>query len=228
MNMCLNCDKEIISRDKRKTFCNHSCSATYNNKKRGKKTDEQKNNIRESVIKNLGFTVDEWCKNKIGVCLNCNKNFEKRNKKTIYCNRQCKSKHESNKPESKERISKLFSKLTKERHDNGDERITWKTRNKLKPSYPEQLTIDFFNKIQIKFERELKVGKYFIDFSFLDKKIALEIDGRTHDDINVMEKDKIKTIFLESLGWKVYRIKWSNDSKHYERLKAFIVQMEEQ
>ena len=29
---CLNCGKEIISGDARKKFCNHSCSASYNNK----------------------------------------------------------------------------------------------------------------------------------------------------------------------------------------------------
>ena len=227
MKNCLNCEKEIICKDKRKKFCNQSCSAIYNNKKRGKRTEIDKNNIKLGVIKYLGYlTIDDWyVKNKVGICLNCEKKFEKRFKNTIYCSRKCKSKYENNKPESKERISKLFSKLTKERHENGDERIMWKTRNKLKPSYPEQLTIDYFNKMNINFEREFKVGKYFIDFVFIDKKIALEIDGRTHDDKDVIEKDKRKQLFIESQGWKLYRIKWFNDSKHYDRLNAFIVQM---
>lgn len=33
---CLNCGKEIVGGDRRKKFCCHSCSATYNNLKRGK------------------------------------------------------------------------------------------------------------------------------------------------------------------------------------------------
>lgn len=33
---CVNCGKEIIGGDSKKKFCSHSCSATYNNIKRGK------------------------------------------------------------------------------------------------------------------------------------------------------------------------------------------------
>lgn len=224
---CLNCGNDIKSKDKRKIFCNQSCSATYNNKKRGNKTEKEKLKIKESKIKKMGYSsIEEWyTKNKSGVCLNCEKSFEKRNKTHIYCCRKCQSIHIMNKSESKERVSKLFSKLTKKRHENGDERITWKTRDRLKPSYPEQLTIDYFNKKNIVFIRELKMGKYFIDFAFPDKKIGLEIDGRTHDDNDVIEKDKRKQLFIESQGWKLYRIKWFNDSKHYDRLDAFIVQV---
>ena len=64
-----------------------------------------------------------------------------------------------------------------------------------------------------------------VDFAFIDKKVALEIDGRTHDDVEIINKDKRKDNFLKSKGWQVYRIKWINDNKHFDRLNAFIVQM---
>lgn len=55
---CLNCG-EIIA--KNKMFCSHSCSAIYNNKKKGKKTEEEKNKIKLSIIRNLGYdTIEDW------------------------------------------------------------------------------------------------------------------------------------------------------------------------
>ena len=51
---CKNCNKkiEITKReDKRKCFCNLSCAATYNNKKKGSLKDQHKNKISESLKK---------------------------------------------------------------------------------------------------------------------------------------------------------------------------------
>lgn len=66
INHCLNCNKEISNK---KLFCNHSCSATYNNKIRFK-NEYQKNN-----------------------CLNCNKEIKiKKN----YCSNKCQGEHKQN------------------------------------------------------------------------------------------------------------------------------------
>lgn len=46
---CLFCGKEIIGGDCRKKFCNNSCAASYNNKKRGKHSEETKNKIALSM-----------------------------------------------------------------------------------------------------------------------------------------------------------------------------------
>ena len=60
---CLNCGKEITSPGKSKAkFCSHSCSATYNNKLRGHKS------------------------NKTHYCLNCGKELEGKSK---FCNNTC-------------------------------------------------------------------------------------------------------------------------------------------
>jgi len=42
-------DFNVDSKTKRKIFCNSSCSASYNNKKRGKLSDEHKKRISKSV-----------------------------------------------------------------------------------------------------------------------------------------------------------------------------------
>lgn len=215
---CKECGKDFKSlKIYDRKFCSRKCSILNNNKI----IKEKRIEINEKISKKL-TKID-----KNGFCLYCGNTFKKRNLKNVYCSRKCQSKHLSNRPEEKERVGKFFSKLTKERHDKGDDRIGWKTRNKLTPSYPEKVTIDYFNQNNIKFEREFKIGKYFIDFAFPDKKIGLEIDGRTHEDVVVIEKDKRKKEFIESLGWKLYRIKWINDNKHFDRLNAFIVQVVE-
>lgn len=203
---------KALKRDNRK-FCSRKCSIEHNN-------DILKNNriiinekISKSLLKNETIETN---------CLNCNKNFIKNRETTKYCSRSCKAKHMSNKPEVKERISKFFSDLAKERYKNGDTTIGWKTRNKLTPSYPEKVTISYFDNNNILYEREFKVGKYFIDFAFIDIKIALEIDGRTHNDIEVIQKDIQKDNYLKSNGWLVYRIKWVNDKNHHNRIDEFL------
>lgn len=213
---CSECHKifKSLKTNKRK-FCSRNCSLNHNKK------ILQEN--REIINKKISQKLKKIDSN--GVCLYCHSDFLKQRKNSIYCSRRCKSKHLSNLPENKERVSRFFSKLTKKRHEEGDCSIGWQSRNKLKLSYPEKLTFDYMENNNIDFERELKVGKYFIDFAFINKKIALEIDGRTHDDIEVIEKDTRKNDFLKKRGWIVYRIKWVDDNKHFDRLKAFIVQM---
>jgi very-short-patch-repair endonuclease len=86
----------------------------------------------------------------------------------------------------------------------------WHNR-RFEPSYPEQYFIDLFTKEQIiGWEREKKVGRWFIDFAFLEQMIAVEIDGRQHEDVDRKQRDEEKDLFLNKCGWKVIRIKWKN------------------
>jgi len=84
----------------------------------------------------------------------------------------------------------------------------WATRSKLKPSYAEQYTMSMLDSLGIKYERELKVGKWFIDFADSNKKLALEIDGKQHNLLERQASDKKKDEYLKSNGWKVLRIPW--------------------
>lgn len=62
---------------------------------------------------------------------------------------------------------------------------------------------------------EYHVGGYFIDFAFLDKMIAVEIDGRCHFDKNMKRHDRDfkKDEVLKSEGWSVIRMNF-HDIRH--------------
>lgn len=49
--ICKGCNQKFTTRDNRKSFCSQSCSSKFNNARRDPPTDEQKNKIKESLIK---------------------------------------------------------------------------------------------------------------------------------------------------------------------------------
>ena len=67
---CLHCGKEIVDGKHRKKFCNQSCSASYNNHKRGNKP-----------LINL-------------FCLNCGKELHKKQHGTKYCSQHCQQEYQ--------------------------------------------------------------------------------------------------------------------------------------
>ncbi len=96
------------------------------------------------------------------------------------------------------------------------------------PSYPEKF---FMKVIENEFEdknyiREYQVGKYSIDFAWIEKMLAIEIDGQQHERPELKLRDERKDQLLESLGWKILRIKWTdmcNNAKFYiQKAKEFI------
>lgn len=146
-------------------------------------------------------------------CLICSHVFTvkwcRRNRK--YCSNKC--------SHSCPTLRNHLSKKVNERIKNGTF-IGWKDRKDKSPSYAEKYFIDLFNNENIlNWEREYKVGMWFIDFAFIDKKIALEIDGKQHKLKERKESDDRKDEFLKNNGWNVFRIKWFNPSqKNKEKL----------
>jgi very-short-patch-repair endonuclease len=49
------------------------------------------------------------------------------------------------------------------------------------------------------------IWKYIVDFAFLDVKLAVEIDGSSHDSPAAKAKDAHRTAWLEKQGWTVIR-----------------------
>ena len=212
---CIECNIEFSSKDKDRKFCSNKCSISNNMK------------ILSNNRKSVNKKISEKLNKKVFIsCKECNKEFLRKVKKRIFCSISCSVKNRENTEENKKLKSEFFSKLAKKRHEIGDTTIGWQNRNILTPSYPEKLTMDILNEQLIDYEYEKKVGKYFIYFTFNKYMIALEIDGRTHDDLPVIEKDKRKDEFLKSNGWFVYRIKWTNNGKkHYKEIIDFIENM---
>jgi hypothetical protein len=89
---------------------------------------------------------------------------------------------------------------------------SWQSRLKLKPSYPEKVFMDWATDRGVSFTRELKQGRYFIDFA-LTGNVAIEIDGKQHQWPDRKIRDAQKDTFLRSLGWNILRIQWSNIKK---------------
>lgn len=59
----------------------------------------------------------------------------------------------------------------------------------------------------VKFQRQYSIGRYIADFCASRLKLVIELDGITHDDPIVQEKDRAKQKFLEERGFTVLHFK---------------------
>lgn len=50
------------------------------------------------------------------------------------------------------------------------------------------------------FDRQRPIGNFIVDFYCKDLKLALEVDGITHEDEKVILKDEIRQVELEAIG----------------------------
>ncbi len=60
-------------------------------------------------------------------------------------------------------------------------------------------------KLGYKFKRQFGVAKYILDFYCPELKLAIELDGGDHYEEKNIEKDLIRTKYLEKFGIKVER-----------------------
>lgn len=178
---CECCGKEILSIFGSGRFCSRSCANTR------KHTEEQK----QKISRKLKRLQDKFC-------LDCHTKLERRNS-TGYCQLCCR-KHKKISDIQKEKLRKIQL----EKVQNGTHK-GWTTRN-IK-SYAERFFETVLNNNKIKFNREKKVGKYFLDFVIGN--IDLEIDGKQHKYKDRKESDTIRDEFLRKQGYFVYRIAWN-------------------
>ena len=59
-----------------------------------------------------------------------------------------------------------------------------------------------------KFRRQHPVGNYILDFACIEARLAIEVDGGQHSEIQ--SQDNLRTAWLETQGWKVLRF-WNNE-----------------
>jgi very-short-patch-repair endonuclease len=149
---------------------------------------------------------------KIPKCKYCNNDAKILNGIKFYktcCSKECllKSRKENIISDfTKEKISKSMKKAHKEGRANN-----WQDSKKVhNPSYPESF---FKNIIENEFDdknyiSEYRVGQYSIDFAWLNKKLAIEIDGKQHEYSENKNRDFQKDKLLKENGWKILRIKW--------------------
>jgi len=134
-----------------------------------------------------------------------------------------------------EHKKKISDKLKKAHFDGRHPGWTHVNVNQERMSYPEKVINSFINsnKLNEKYQiiQKLPIGKYFLDFAFIDLKLDLEVDGQTHfrDEIAI-EHDRKRNEWLEINGWKIYRIKWIDFNKdkinEFEKFLLFLENVE--
>jgi very-short-patch-repair endonuclease len=102
----------------------------------------------------------------------------------------------------------------------------WRSSNM---PYPESLFLKYLetNNFQENYLiiREYSVFPYYIDFAFINEKVAVEIDGSQHLKLDVKIKDEKKDDLLRSLGWIVIRISENEIKQDIENCFNFILEI---
>lgn len=213
MKNCENCGNEHDGSYGSGRFCSVKCA-------RGFSTKEKRSLINEKISTTINGSGNNTVKK---ICLNCKEKFEvpfnKRNQKC--CSKTCSISY-SNKIKWKDKDYKnKMSNLAKERHIN-NENFGWQTRKKFSMSYPEIIADKKLKELGIDFIHDHKVGKYFIDFAIINKKIAIEIDGQQHNLPDRKKSDNKKDNFLKLNNWKIFRIKFPEDNINKEIEKIIL------
>ena len=80
-------------------------------------------------------------------------------------------------------------------------------RNGRKNQTPEERRVwyDYLNKVTPRFHRQRVIGNYIVDFYCPKLRVVIEIDGYQHYYEENREYDKIRTEYLENLGFVVLR-----------------------
>ena len=121
-------------------------------------------------------------------------------------NKVCHLKHPESFKQSDEAKEKIRAARLKFMREH-PEQTAWRKRNM---SYPEKCFKKILedNGLDKKYliYREYSVFPYFIDFAFVNEKLAVEIDGSQHLQEDRKKKDEEKDKLLLSKGWRVLRI----------------------
>src|SRR5690606_33289685 len=56
-----------------------------------------------------------------------------------------------------------------------------------------------------RFTKQHSIDYYIVDFYCASEKLIIELDGEVHNNPEAQEYDKKRTIYLESLGYKIIR-----------------------
>lgn len=209
MYTCKDCGKEY---ENKMSYIGHCSSHSKKPRTSGKKRSKpesfyiEKESKQNSLMSKCKFCNKEFKKNNIGI-------------HTVLCIDNPNRKETLDKIK-KARFGRIPDDKSKENISNGmkkahSEGRAWnigKSRWNNEPSYPEK----FFMKVienefnDKNYQREFNVGIYSIDFAWIDKKIAIEIDGQQHERFEAYKlRDQRKDLYLTENGWFIYRIKWS-------------------
>jgi len=113
--------------------------------------------------------------------------------------------------ESKDKISRARLKYLTENPDKVPYLLNHYSKG---PSYPEKYWKEIFDKYGVKYTEQYRIHLYQLDFALIEEKIDIEIDGNQHySNEKAIKRDIRRDEYLENLGWKIIRIKWSDYKK---------------
>ena len=87
------------------------------------------------------------------------------------------------------------------------------------------LWYDFLRYYPVRFSRQKVLGKYIADFYCAQAKLVIELDGAQHYTSESMEKDDIRSAFLEGYNLRVFRILNRDINQNFEGVCAYIHQI---
>ena len=78
----------------------------------------------------------------------------------------------------------------------------------------------------LKFKRQFPIGDYIVDFVCEEIKLVIELDGGQHNEPKNIMEDNIRTKYIVSKGYKVFRF-WNNEIRNnlqgvYENLLRLV------
>ena len=215
--ICPVCSKSFEAQQghkKEKKVCSRACSnilfseIRHTEKSRKKVSDTLKSYHRTLNPEKFLFELEKI------ECPQCKIFFLRKKRKQSFCSLACVAQWFSKNPETIEKSRTAHKKLVAEGKNKG-----WAHRNKFTRSYAENYVEEILNKMNFfrskEFEIEHKQHLWFIDFAFLEKKIALEIDGRQHRLPERKASDERKDAWLTANDWTVCRIKWRKPNKEF-------------
>lgn len=110
-------------------------------------------------------------------------------------------------PQSDETKRKL-SEIKKKFLEENPEKVPYLLNHSRVESYPERYWREFLEKNNIEFQQEYRESVYSLDFKI--GMVDLEIDGEQHYvDAKIVASDRKRTEYLESLGYRIIRIRWA-------------------
>lgn len=128
----------------------------------------------------------------------------------------------SNRKHTEETKNKIRNSRIKFLQENPD-MVPYKLNHYSKGrSYAEEYWKVILDTNNVIYVEQYQIGIYQLDFALVELKIDLEIDGDQHYlDSRIVESDKRRNAYLESLGWKIIRVKWSEYKKTIDK-KEFV------
>lgn len=123
------------------------------------------------------------------------------------------------KPHSEE-YKQRHSATMKKVHAEGRHPGWCAVNSKKEDSYPEIVFLQYLKSSELSkytILPKFPVSRYVLDYVIVEHKINIELDGQYHfNDQKTIDKDIKRNEYLQSLGWKVYRISWTFFNKNRE------------